>query len=269
MQVVYYRAPDGSEPVNEFIEGIADPRKRAALDNQIERLNMLRPNDPPLPFPWSSQLEGEFRELRLHYGSELYRVIYRRSRNLFVLLQMFRKDTGRVPEAELADCARTMGGLQSADGRRAPAAAAGGRPRRSLEWTSLIIIGKIGEAGESKERKSVPQRKSKSPVGSTVSEGARRRARRSAGYGEAKAQLEAYEQLARIVIRRRMELDLTQEQLATRMGTSHSAISRIESGQHSTSVQTLQRLAAALEMRFVMGFEHGPAEKPVRELVPA
>ena len=37
------------------------------------------------------------------------------------------------------------------------------------------------------------------------------------------------------------------------MGTSHSAISRIESGQHSTSVQTLQRLAAALEMRFVMG----------------
>ena len=41
------------------------------------------------------------------------------------------------------------------------------------------------------------------------------------------------------------------------MGTSHSAISRIESGQHSTSVQTLQRLAAALEMRFVMGFEHG------------
>jgi len=28
-------------------------------------------------------------------------VIYRRSRNLFVLLHMFRKDTGRVPEAEL------------------------------------------------------------------------------------------------------------------------------------------------------------------------
>jgi len=101
MQAVYYRAPNGSEPVDRFIEGLADPRKQAALDNQIERLNLLRPNDPPLPFPWSSQLEGEFRELRLHYGSELYRVIYRRSRNLFVLLHMFRKDTGRVPEAEL------------------------------------------------------------------------------------------------------------------------------------------------------------------------
>ena len=101
MQAVYYRAPDGSEPVDEFIESLADARKQAALDNQIERLNMLRPNDPPLPFPWSSQLEGEFREVRLHYGPELYRVIYRRSRNLFVLLHMFRKDTGRVPEAEL------------------------------------------------------------------------------------------------------------------------------------------------------------------------
>ena len=71
------------------------------------------------------------------------------------------------------------------------------------------------------------------------------------------------------MIRRRMELELTQEQLAERMGTSHSAISRIESGQHSTSVQTLQRLAVALEMRFLIGFEHGPAEKPIRELVQA
>jgi ribosome-binding protein aMBF1 (putative translation factor) len=115
----------------------------------------------------------------------------------------------------------------------------------------------------------VAKRKSKSPVGSAVGEGVHRRTRRSSAYSEAKAELEPYEQLARIVIRRRMELELTQEELASRMGTSHSAISRIESGQHSTSVQTLQRLAAALEMRFVMGFEHGPAEKPVRELVPA
>jgi ribosome-binding protein aMBF1 (putative translation factor) len=113
------------------------------------------------------------------------------------------------------------------------------------------------------------KRKNASPVGSTAVQAAGRRARRSPGYREARVRLAPYEQLARIVIRRRMELDLTQEQLAERMGTSHSAISRIESGQHSTSVQTLQRLAAALEMRFVMGFEHGTAEKPVRELVSA
>jgi ribosome-binding protein aMBF1 (putative translation factor) len=113
------------------------------------------------------------------------------------------------------------------------------------------------------------KRNTGSPVGSSAADAAGRRALRSAGYQEARARLEPYEQLARIVIRRRADLGFTQEQLAERMGTSHSAISRIESGQHSTSVQTLQRLAEALEMRFVMGFEHGPADKPVRELVPA
>jgi ribosome-binding protein aMBF1 (putative translation factor) len=111
--------------------------------------------------------------------------------------------------------------------------------------------------------------KKASPVGSTAAEGSGRRSRRSPGYRQARDRLAAYEQLARIVIRRRMELGLTQQQLAERMGTSHSAISRIESGQHATSVQTLQRLAEALEMRFVLGFEHGPADKPIRELVPA
>jgi ribosome-binding protein aMBF1 (putative translation factor) len=108
-----------------------------------------------------------------------------------------------------------------------------------------------------------------SPVGSSAAEGAARRARRSRGYRAARERLAPYEEIARIVIHRRMKLGLTQEQLAERMGTSHSAISRIESGQHRTSVQTLQRLAGALEMRFLIGFEHGPAEKPVRELVHA
>jgi Domain of unknown function (DUF1989) len=60
MQAVYYRAADGSEPVDEFVEQLADAQKQVAIHNQIDRLNMLRPNDPPLPFPWSSQLEGEY-----------------------------------------------------------------------------------------------------------------------------------------------------------------------------------------------------------------
>jgi Domain of unknown function (DUF1989) len=51
---------DGSEPVDEFVEQLADAQKQVAVDNQIDRLNMLRPNDPPLPFPRSSQVEGEY-----------------------------------------------------------------------------------------------------------------------------------------------------------------------------------------------------------------
>jgi phage-related protein len=99
-QAVYYRAPDGSEPVNDFIDRLSIKRQ-VVLDKQISRLNMLTPDDPHLPFPHSSQLEGELRELRCHYGRELYRVLYRRSRSLFVLLHMFRKDTGAIPKLEI------------------------------------------------------------------------------------------------------------------------------------------------------------------------
>lgn len=112
MQAVYYRAPDGSEPVDEFIESLNDAKKQVVLDNQIDRLNMLGPNDPPLPFPWSSQVEGELRELRCHYGPELHRVIYRRSGNLFVLLHIFRKDDWSDPGAGRGDRPAEVGGFQ-------------------------------------------------------------------------------------------------------------------------------------------------------------
>ena len=100
LQAIYYRASDGAEPVNDFIDGLA-PRRQVALDNQIDRLNMLTPASPHLPFPHSSQIHGELRELRCHYGRELYRVLYRRSGNLIVLLHAFRKDTGALPESEI------------------------------------------------------------------------------------------------------------------------------------------------------------------------
>ena len=106
-----------------------------------------------------------------------------------------------------------------------------------------------------------------SPIGSSTADASRRRRRRNPEYREAQERLTPYEGIARFVIMRRAALGLTQEQLSERMGTSHSAISRIESGQHRASVATLERLARALEVRFVMGFETGPCEAPIRELV--
>jgi ribosome-binding protein aMBF1 (putative translation factor) len=108
---------------------------------------------------------------------------------------------------------------------------------------------------------------SPSSVGTAAADAARRRRRLDPAYSQAQERLAPYEGIARFVITRRAELGLTQEQLAAKMGTSHSAISRIESGQHRTSIATLERLAQALEARFVIGFETGPVETPVRELV--
>ncbi|MBA3866398.1 MAG: type II toxin-antitoxin system RelE/ParE family toxin [Solirubrobacterales bacterium] len=56
---------------------------------------------PHLPFPHSSQVDGELRELRCHMGSEHYRVLYRRSGRLFILLHAFPKTTGKLPPAEI------------------------------------------------------------------------------------------------------------------------------------------------------------------------
>lgn len=99
MQAVYYRAADGSERVLDFIDSLS-PRCQATLDYQIDRLNLLAPEGPPLPFPHSSQVEGELRELRCHCGRDLYRILYRRSENLFVLLHILRKTTGAIPEPD-------------------------------------------------------------------------------------------------------------------------------------------------------------------------
>jgi phage-related protein len=100
LQAVYYRAADGVEPVRDFIEGL-DAKRRAALLRQLDRLNDLSDAMPHLPFPHSSQVDGELRELRCHMGSEHYRVLYRRSGRLIILLHAFPKTTGKLPPAEI------------------------------------------------------------------------------------------------------------------------------------------------------------------------
>jgi ribosome-binding protein aMBF1 (putative translation factor) len=60
---------------------------------------------------------------------------------------------------------------------------------------------------------------------------------------------------AKIVLLRRAELGLTQQELAERMGTSHSVISRLEGGRHNFSLTTMRRLADALDVKLVYGFE--------------
>ena len=106
-------------------------------------------------------------------------------------------------------------------------------------------------------------------VGTSAADASTRRRRRDPEYRAAQERLAPYEGIARLVVTRRAELRLTQEQLAERMGTSHSAISRIESGQHRTTVATLERLAQALDVRLVLGFESGSSEAPVHQLVTA
>lgn len=92
------------------------------------------------------------------------------------------------------------------------------------------------------------------PVGHTSTEASGRRARRSEEYRRELERLRPYEDIARQVIALRMSHDLSQRELADRTGTTKSAISRLESGQHAPTVATLEKIASAfgghLEIKF-------------------
>ncbi len=55
-------------------------------------------------------------------------------------------------------------------------------------------------------------------------------------------------QIARALIRARIEQDLTQADLAKKLNTKQSVISRLEQGTHLPSLSFLKRLATALHM---------------------
>jgi ribosome-binding protein aMBF1 (putative translation factor) len=105
------------------------------------------------------------------------------------------------------------------------------------------------------------------PIGTTVREGAARRRARSDTYRETEQRLEPFEQLARIVIMHRARLGLSQQELAERMGTTASVISRIESGHHRVSIETVRKLAAAFQIRAVVGFEYEADDIQQHELI--
>lgn len=58
--------------------------------------------------------------------------------------------------------------------------------------------------------------------------------------------------VAEALIHARMRAKLTQAQLAKRLGTTQSAIARLESGRTSPSVATLRRYASATGSRLVI-----------------
>ena len=106
-----------------------------------------------------------------------------------------------------------------------------------------------------------------SPVGASVSADIERRRQENPKFRAEYDRLAGFEQLARIVIMRRAKLGISQDELAQRMGTTASVVSRIESGQHATSARTLKRLGEALGGHAVIGFDFGSAKRPKRELV--
>jgi DNA-binding XRE family transcriptional regulator len=91
-----------------------------------------------------------------------------------------------------------------------------------------------------------------SPIGKTARAGARARAERSAKYRAEAARLAQAQHVAGEVIMLRTREGLTQKQLAKAIGTSETAISRLESGQHTPNLGTLTKLAEAFDLELAI-----------------
>lgn len=114
----------------------------------------------------------------------------------------------------------------------------------------------------------------KSP-GTLAADAARARARRSAEYREARDEYAAIRELrernwiAAHIRERRYELDLTQQEVAERAGTSHSFISKLEGGNHIPTIPVLKRILAVLDEELLIGIERRvPDEQPEVEVAP-
>jgi DNA-binding transcriptional regulator YiaG len=115
-----------------------------------------------------------------------------------------------------------------------------------------------------------------SPVGSTVSEVSDRWAATNEEYRTARDEYRAIRELrkknwiAAHIRERRYELELTQQEVAERAGTSHSFVSKLESGDHIPTIPVLQRILRVLDEELLIGIERQvPDEEPEREIAPA
>ena len=102
---------------------------------------------------------------------------------------------------------------------------------------------------------------SHSPVGRNALDAAADRAARSEEYGAARdeyariRELRKTNPIAAHLRERRFELGLTQQEVATAAGTSHTAISRLESGGHTANLETLRKIASVLDEELLVCFQ--------------
>ena len=101
------------------------------------------------------------------------------------------------------------------------------------------------------------------PIEQSTAQANRRSVRQSPEYRAELARFDPYEEIAREVIRLRMKCDRSQQDLANLVGTTKSAISRLESGHHAPTVSTLRKIATAFELKLVISFE-APTTSPRR-----
>lgn len=71
-QAILYTTQRGDSPIDEFLDGL-DKKTRAKVEAHIALLEEQGPN---LKRPYADVVRGKIRELRIHFSSNQYRILY-------------------------------------------------------------------------------------------------------------------------------------------------------------------------------------------------
>jgi hypothetical protein len=104
-RVDLYEEEGGSAPVEDFLENL--PKKQRA--KALAVIRKLEEEGPALPFPFSSQVKGQLRELRTRFGRTRLRILYfADARRTFVLRHGLVKTTEKLEESDLSVAEQRM-----------------------------------------------------------------------------------------------------------------------------------------------------------------
>jgi len=107
-----------------------------------------------------------------------------------------------------------------------------------------------------------------SPIGTAVADDIAQKIAEDPEYRALHERYAESRQIAWLFIRYRMDHELTREELANRAGTAVGQIARIENGRSKTSLDTLMKIAHALDLKLLIGFEeNGGTKRDKPELV--
>ena len=70
--LIFYTAERGDSPLDDFLDGL-DKKSRAKV---AAYLSLLEEQGPNLKRPYADIVRGKIRELRIHYSSNQFRILY-------------------------------------------------------------------------------------------------------------------------------------------------------------------------------------------------
>jgi phage-related protein len=95
--VEFFAEEDGSFPVRAWLDGVTE----GVRGRIIARIDLLKKGGPTLDYPYTAQIEGRLREVRVRVGKTRYRVLYFFDQHrTAVLLHGFTKTTATVEEGD-------------------------------------------------------------------------------------------------------------------------------------------------------------------------